>query len=391
LPSELRGQTEENHTVFNPSRSRSWKWPQHEWGGLLDPFHFNRKQLRWKIEYGDGSEAEGITGFDTIKFGEVEIEGQAVQLAKSYHGNQFKTGSADGVLGLAFGHLNSVQPGPVKTPLETMIEQNLIREKLFTVNLNHGRESFFTFGYVDEEARAGRDVHWVDVDSRGGFWNFNSRYAKVGNKYLRRRGGAAIADTGSSLILTHPHISYMIYDRIEGAKWDPRQPGWIYPKTAKVPEVAFSVGDDTRCMIVINELNMRHVDLGHGYYFGAIQDNPLYDSGGPQFDVFGTPFLKQVYALFDVDKERFGVIKKEPDEMAPIIETARQMDSEEQARGIESSPDGSILEDRFPRRQSTLKSIVEMNSLLPEDDIYGARVLHQEPEDISGKGKERAE
>ena len=392
-PRDILELTAKKHTVFNPHKSRTWKWPEREWGGFLDPFSFHRPRLPWKTKYGDGTEAEGVTGYDTVRLGEVEIKSQAIQLATSYQGPQFLHGTADGVLGLAFGHLNSVEhPGPVKTPLETMIERRLIQERLFTVNLNCGFESFFTFGYVDEESRAGQDIHWVDVDRRGGFWNFNSGYARVGDKKLIRRGGQAIADTGSNLILTHPHISYMIYSRIKGAIFNRKQPGWIYPKDSPVPEVSFSIGNDDRFMITINELNLAHLEVGKGYYFGAIQDNPAYESGGPQFDVFGTPFFRQVYAIFDVEKDRFGVVKKthEPGVARTLV---KQKFTDFMGQEVENSPDGSILEESTYKRQKTMLSEGSRSSggsALLEEDIYGTPMIYDEPQDMD-KGKERAE
>jgi hypothetical protein len=354
------------HTIFDPDKSKSWSWPKYQWGGSAKPFSFRRKDLDWQIEYGDGSSASGIVGFDDVEIGDIKISKNPVQLAKFFSGKQFAEGTADGILGLAFGHLNSVMPEPVKTPLEMMKEQNLLRENQFTVNL--GTECFFTFGFIDEATRAGRDVHWVDVDSRGGFWNFSSRYARVGGKLLKRRGGAAIADTGSNLILTHPHIVWMVYERIEGAKYDSYQPGWVYPRGARIPEVCFSVGDDDSCMIVINEHNMHHSEVGNGLIFGAIQENPAYESGGLQFDIFGTPFFRQVYAIFDITGERFGVIKKKAEEMTVFCESPLRMDHiAEDEEEVEDSVDGSIREEH-PRRNSTMRSVVEVDSAIPEEE-----------------------
>jgi hypothetical protein len=121
-------------------------------------------------------------------------------------------------------------------------------------------------------------------------------------------------------------------------------------------------------MIVINELNMHHAGLNPHYYYGAIQDNPAYDSGGPQFDVFGTPFFRHVYAIFDVEKERFGVIPKDAQEMDPSPENLSMLDSRPQELGLEDSPDGNIRQEP-PRRQDTILSIVEVESDPADEDI----------------------
>lgn len=394
MKSPDREKAAEKHTIFDPNASRTWHWPARSWGGPSQPFSWRRQDLKWNIVYGDLSSASGSAGWDEVEIGDIKIQHQAVQLAKTFKGNQFVEGSADGILGLAFGHLNSVQPGPVKTPLENMSDLGLLPEHLFTVNLS--TDCFFTFGFIDEATRAGRDIKWVDVDSRGGFWDFSTRHARVGNKRLKRSGGRAIADTGSSIILTHPHIVWMIYKQIDGAQYDSRQPGWVYPADSAVPEVAFSVGDDESCMIVINKDNMHHSDLGSGFVFGAIQENPAYESGGLQFDIFGTPFFRHVYAIFDIKGERFGVIKedhedKEEDTVLErsLVESPILMDkiTEEPTEEIEDSVDGSIRE-TYPRRGSTIRSTVP--SPIDEEEQMDFQPLADVSElpEVSGKDAE---
>lgn len=364
------------HRKFDHNKSHTWHWPPTQWGGLCNPFSIRRRPLTWDIEYGDGSSASGVVGYDHIELGNMRIQNQAVQLAQHFSGQQFTEGSADGILGLAFGHLNSVQPERVQTPLENMISQGLLHEQVFTVSLDRDN-CFFSFGFVDEATRNGRDIHFVDIDDRGGFWNFNSRYARIGNKLYRRVAGTAIADTGSSIILTHPHLVWKIYNQIEGAMYDSRQPGWVYPRDAVVPEIAFSVGDDESCMIYIDRNSMRHSELGNGFIFGAVQENPGYDAGGLQFDIFGTPFFRQVYAVFDIRGRRFGVIKEreEPlfsraicDSPISLAESEGERAAVDQEDVLDDSIDGSIIEERRSTIDSRLHSpIPEIPEAIPEE------------------------
>lgn len=69
----------------------------------------NAHGYSWKITYGDGSGASGTVGVDTVKIGDIVIENQAVELADQVS-SSFQNESSSGLLGLAFGNINTVQP-----------------------------------------------------------------------------------------------------------------------------------------------------------------------------------------------------------------------------------------------------------------------------------------
>ncbi|KAI4617686.1 uncharacterized protein J4E87_008323 [Alternaria ethzedia] len=135
----------------------------------------------WRIRYGDGSTASGIVGTDNVTLGGLCIENQAIELANKLS-PQFTSGAGDGLLGLGFGHINTVKPKKVATPVESMISQSDIptSSELFTCYLgswrdttdaDHG-ESFYTFGYIDDAVlrRCGvSEPHYVPIDSSRGF------------------------------------------------------------------------------------------------------------------------------------------------------------------------------------------------------------------------------
>ena len=129
------------HTIFDPKKSSS--------------FHASQGS-QWKISYGDSSSASGDVGTDNVTIGGLTIKSQAVELAKNLS-TQFQQGSGDGLLGLAFGSINTVTPKPVQTPVENMISQEDIPKdmELFTSKLGSYRnaqdESFYTFGYIDQD------------------------------------------------------------------------------------------------------------------------------------------------------------------------------------------------------------------------------------------------
>lgn len=73
------------------------------------------KGQAWQIQYGDGSGASGNVGLDTVTIGGLTIKDQAIELA-SQVSESFQNQTSSGLLGLAFGNINTVKPEPVKTP-----------------------------------------------------------------------------------------------------------------------------------------------------------------------------------------------------------------------------------------------------------------------------------
>jgi hypothetical protein len=120
-------------------------------------------------------------GTDNVTIGGLTIKNQAIELAKQMSA-QFVQGTGDGLLGLAFGSINTVTPHRVQTPVENMISQEDIPKsaELFTAYLGSWRdasgttqsESFYTFGFIDQEtvAASGTDISytlWIAVKASG--------------------------------------------------------------------------------------------------------------------------------------------------------------------------------------------------------------------------------
>jgi len=280
-----------NHTVFDPSKSSTFK---------------DKEGSTWKISYGDGSSASGTVGNDNVNIGGVVVKGQAVELADTMSA-QFASGAGDGLLGLAFGSINTVQPKAVKTPVENMITQSDIPKSasLFTAKLGSWRDtnepdkgdSFYTFGFIDQDTvkASGEDIYYTPVDNSQGFWMFNSTSATVNGKSITRSGNKAIADTGTTLALVDDSTCQAIYDAIPGAQYDDESQGWIYPSDTsadKLPVVSFAVGDK---QFVVQKEDLGFAEAKSGYVYGGIQSR-----GSMTMDILGDTFLKAVYAVSDL-------------------------------------------------------------------------------------------
>ncbi|KIW36940.1 hypothetical protein, variant [Exophiala oligosperma] len=299
LPASTRS-AGKGHTIFDPSKSSTFK---------------NQSQSTWQIQYGDQSSASGTVGTDNVQIGSITVKAQAIELANKLSSQFTQDASSDGLLGLAFGSINTVQPTPVKTPVENMIAQDDIPQnaELFTCYLGSikdaNEESFYTFGEIDQSVvPSGSQVAYTPVDNSQGFWMFDSTSAKVNGRTIQLSGNKAIADTGTTLLLTSDEVCQAVYSAIPGAKQDPSQQGWVFPAdTAEsdLPTVTFMVGNTPIT-----------IEKQHLAFAGGLEGNMAYGGiqsrGDLTFDILGDTFLQNVYAVFDVGNTQFGVVQRAP-------------------------------------------------------------------------------
>lgn len=215
---------------------------------------------------------------------------------------QFATGAGDGLLGLAWGSINTVTPEPVATPVENMITQQDIpsNAELFTAYLGSWRdtndadkgESFYTFGYIDQDTVGTEKIYYTPVDNSQGFWMFDSASATVNGKTVAQSGNKAIADTGTTLALVSDETCKAIYDAIPGSTYDSEQQGYTFPSNISaddLPVITFAVGDQ---QFAVQKEDLGFADAGNGMVYGGIQSR-----GSMTFDILGDTFLKGIYAV----------------------------------------------------------------------------------------------
>ncbi len=287
LPADVQSQGS-GHTIFDPTKSSTFK---------------EQKGSSWKISYGDSSSASGSVGLDTVSIGGLAIKNQAVELATQMS-DQFIQGAGDGLLGLAWGSINTVTPTPVQTPVENMITEQDIPQsaELFTVNLGSWRDanepdggkSFYTFGFIDQATveTSGQEIAYTPIDNSQGFWMFNSTSATVNGTTIDQSGNTAIADTGTTLALVADATCEAIYNAIPGAQYDSTQQGWVFPSSTtadQLPVVTFAVGGN---QFAVQKEDLGFADAGNGMVYGGIQSR-----GSMTFDILGDTFLKGIYAV----------------------------------------------------------------------------------------------
>jgi hypothetical protein len=238
-------------------------------------------------------------GTDNLNLGGIAIQNQAIEAASTLS-SQFSSGTGDGLLGLAFGSINTVKPRSVQTPMENLISQNLVPQnaQLFTAHLGasaeQGDNSYYTFGTIDQSVvqASGQQIAYTPVDSSQGFWMFDSTSAAVNGQTVNRSGNTAIADTGTTLALVDDQTVQAIYNAIPGSKYDSTQQGYTFPtntSTDQLPTVTFAVGGT---QFAIHKSAFAFADAGNGYSYGGIQSR-----GSNPFDILGDTFLKGIYAV----------------------------------------------------------------------------------------------
>ncbi|TID16380.1 aspartic endopeptidase [Venturia nashicola] len=258
----------------------------------------------WKISYGDGSFASGTVVTDTLTVGGIKVNRQAIECAQ-HLSPSFVRSAGDGLLGLAMGNINTVKPQRVQTPVENMITQQDITNKLFTAYLGSWRDaeeddkgqSFYTFGYVDEEvlkhSNATEPYYTPLVNPEQGFWKFASPSYTINGESFACSGNTAIADTGTTLALVADTVCDAIYKRIPKAYYDSSNQGYVFPTDTKeedLPLVGFAVGSEGKVFTCGKE-DLLFAETAPGWTYGGIQSR-----GDLPFDILGDTWLKGVYA-----------------------------------------------------------------------------------------------
>lgn len=241
---QMSAQLTAGHTLFDPTKSKTFQ--------TIQGAQFN-------VNYGDGSGASGTVGTDVVNVGGAVFSAQAVEIATEVTQQFVDDQQNDGLMGLAFSQLNTVQPQQQKTFLDNV--QGSLAEPIFTADLKKGAPGTYTFGAVDATAFQG-DLTWVNVDSTQGFWQFSSQSFAVngGATQQATAGGQAIADTGTTLLLADPIIVNGYYSQVQGAQNDAQAGGFTVPCDAQLPDLDLDVGGNYVARISGADLNFSPVE-----------------------------------------------------------------------------------------------------------------------------------
>lgn len=252
----------------------------------------------------DGSGASGIVGYDSVDVGGSTVDKQAIELATEIS-DQFESDkNMDGLLGLAFSSINTVQPKPQKTFWENLIPD--LSEPLFTADLeDNGGKGTYEFGYINHTKYSG-DLHYVDVDPSQGFWQFDVPSFSIGEqKTACTTCSPMIADTGTTLVYLDSDIVDSYFAQVKSAQTSSMY-GSTYDCSETLPDLGFKIGS---YFATIKGKDMEYARVDTDTCIAGLQPGP------GNIQILGDVFLKQFFAVFDGTKgqERFGVAMKDTD------------------------------------------------------------------------------
>ncbi|KAL2817724.1 aspartic protease pep1 [Aspergillus cavernicola] len=260
------------HSVYHPSESAT-----------------KMTGYSWQISYGDGSSAGGDVYRDTVTVGGITARDQAVQAAQHISRQFIQDQNNDGLLGLGFSSINTVEPRAQTTFFDSVRSQ--LDSPLFAVSLKHQAPGSYDFGYIDRAKYSG-SLTYAPVTSSQGYWMFS---ATAGSTPFN-----AIADTGTTLVMIDPSIAEAYYSQVRGAQNSYLYGGYVFPCSSQLPTFTVSInGYDA--VIPGEHINYAPVTDGSTICFGGIQGNQ-----GLSFAILGDVFLKSQYVVFDSRGPRLG-------------------------------------------------------------------------------------
>ncbi|KAL2829265.1 aspartic peptidase domain-containing protein [Aspergillus cavernicola] len=280
----------EGRSAFDPSKSTTFE---------------NMQGSTFNITYGDDSYAYGGVGTDTIDVGGVTVAGQAIGLPTQVSASFLEDSYTNGLVGLGFSSLNTIQPQQQSSFFETIAQ--VLDEPVLGASLVSDGVGEYEFGIIDRTKFKG-DLVNASVDASSGFWKFESAYYKVGSGELQKndQATATIADTGTSLMLLDQHVVDAYYAKVHGATYVASATGYIYPCSAELPNFSIAIGPQHLATVPGSLLGFSEVGTntttGEAVCYGGIQSNQ-----GLSMQILGDSFLKAFYVVFDLRGPSIGI------------------------------------------------------------------------------------
>ncbi|KAK2474535.1 hypothetical protein H9L39_14495 [Fusarium oxysporum f. sp. albedinis] len=244
------------------------------------------KNYNWSIKYAFRDEVSGVVFTDTVKAGPVVAHKQAVQAATVIQA-EF---ASDGILGLAFSTINTVQPKKQKTFFETLLPT--LKKKVFAANLRlDGKPATWDFGYIDDTKFKGKVAYTPVVSQK--YWSMNvSSYAVGKGSFTSsiKQVGEVILDSGTSLVYLPKAVVNDYHSHIKG--YELQKGGTrTFPCNSTIPDFHFKV-DSTTLSIPGRDVNYTVYDPANRICAGVITTQL-----NSKYSVLGNLFMRNYYVV----------------------------------------------------------------------------------------------
>jgi len=262
----------------------------------------------FEIHYGTGS-CKGFVGKDSVTLAGITVKdvsfGQATSIA-----DFFAQVPLDGILGLGWPSISVDGLEPI---FQDAVDQKLVKEAKFAFWLGHESTEGelageITFGGVDDSKYTG-EISYVPVTKKG-YWQFNLDKITVDGKEVSK-GGSAISDTGTSLILG-PSSEIDKLAKGLGGVYDPAEGIYKVDCDAKdLPDVVFTI--NKKELAVTSKSYLLPPSVG---YKGQKSDKCILGfagfDGAPIDWILGDSFIREYYTIYDVENAQVGHAKSVP-------------------------------------------------------------------------------
>ncbi|EXJ75105.1 aspergillopepsin I [Cladophialophora psammophila CBS 110553] len=273
--------SQQGHTIYDPNQSPTFQ-------NTLQGSTFN-------ISYGDGSSASGPVGVDEVDIGGATVSAQAIGLPNTVADSFVTDSASNGLVGLAFSQLNTIQPTQQKTFFDNVLPDLTL--PVFTAQLKSGQVGSYEFGNIDTSAFTGQ-LSTTPVDSSNGFWEVDSTTAAVQGQTVNIANGRAILDTGTSLMLVQNEMLVAYWNTVQGAQLSQSAGGIIFPCNAQLPDLQVAIGANYMATVQGDGMNFANVgtdtQTGQQFCFGGLQSNQ-----GLPFAIYGDVFFRSQFVVFD--------------------------------------------------------------------------------------------
>jgi cathepsin D len=270
----------------------------HDTFGGQDSSTLHVTTMPWSVSYGTGT-VEGVTVTDTVAFANYSV-GMGFGSA-TFASDDFNNYPMDGILGL--GRTASNQIG-MPTVMQVLDDNNLLQANILGIHLQRNsdgaKDGQITFGGVDRSKFQGSLSYTATVSADSNLWEIPVDDVAVGGTSCKLTGRSAIIDTGTSYVLMPLGDAQILHAQIPGSTNTGGSPNFMIPcSTTKIIQFTFSgVTYSVQPKDYVSKANSAGKMCASN-----IIGQQAYSAN--QW-ILGDVFLKNVYTVFDFDKNRIG-------------------------------------------------------------------------------------